>query len=151
MQYIFQINVCTDGDFCLPFVPRKMRYDNGDYFFYESYNDRDRAIEDVLNICVFLKENIYTNRDYVKKLWDQCIDSFVERVKASETSADEEIIEYIGGNYDGTEFIFYVKPQHMKCEFAVTDEEYEMIKENKNDVTYDMIKEIVLDLFRVKR
>lgn len=149
MQYIFQINVCTDGDFCLPFIPRKMKYDEyGDYSLYESYNDRDRAIEDVLSICAFLKENIYTNRDYVKKLWEGCINNFVERLKASDASAEEEITEYISGNYDGTEFIFYVKPQHMKCEFAVTDEEYEMIKQNKNHVTYSVIKETVLDLFK---
>ena len=112
MKYIFQIHVQTDGDFCLPFIPRKMKYDtHGDYSLYESYNDRDRAIEDVLSICAFLKECIETPRDYVKRMWEECIDSFVERLKASDMSADEEITEYIGGNYEGTEFCFYAEAQ----------------------------------------
>ena len=149
MKYIFEINVCTDGDFCLPFIPRGMKYDeNGDYAFKKAYNNREQAIEDIIDICGFLKGYMYTSRDYVKELWNDCINNFIKRIEASDGSVDERIEEYIGGNYEGTEFIFYAEPQRLRCDFAVTDEEHKMIKNNDNEVTSDMIKDVVLALFR---
>lgn len=150
MKYIFEINVYTDGDFSLPFVPRGMRYDeNYSYSFQESYNDREIAIKSILRICEFLKENMYTSREYVKESWNRCIDNFIEGIKNSDsTSLYERVSEEISGNYDGTEFIFEAQEQYINCGFCVNDEEYALIKQNKINVTNEMIKETVMALFK---
>ena len=149
MKYIFEVNICTDGDFSFPFVPCGMEhcmYEN--YSFKKSYEDRDKAIEDIVNICSFLKEQMHTSRDYVREDWNECIDNFIKRLCASKKTVYEYVEECIGGNYDGTEFIFRVVPHSYKFEFRVTDEEYEMLRKNAYGVTIGMVKEAVMALFR---
>lgn len=149
MKYIFEVNINTDGDFYLPFVPCGMKYDGYEnYTFTKIYNNRNVAIKDALNICAFLKEQMNTNRKYLKENWNNCINRFVDCLATSNESVSERVEEYMSGNYDGTEFIFRVEAQHFNCEFGVTDEEYEMITKNGSFVTKRMIKEAVLDLFR---
>lgn len=149
MKYIFEININTDGDFYLPFVPCGMKYDGCErYTFEKSYRDRNVAIENIVNICAFLKEEMDTRRDYVKESWDIHIDSFVKRLKTSSESVYERVEEYMSGNYEGTEFIFRVEAQKFNCSFNVTDEEFEMIHNNDNRVTIGMVKEAVLALFK---
>jgi hypothetical protein len=81
MKYIFEINLYTDGDYALPFVPCGMKYDGDyEYTFKKCYTDRDVAIDDVSKICVFLKENIRTSRDYVKESWDRHIDQYIAKL-----------------------------------------------------------------------
>lgn len=149
MKYIFEVNVYTDGDFGFQFVPRGMEFDGGyEYTLEKSYDDRDVAIKDITNICVFLKEQMETSRKYVREDWNRCIDDFVKRLYASNKSEHERVEEYMSGNYDGTEFIFRAEAQRLKCDFCVTDEEYEMIKSNRSGVTIGMVKEAVLALFK---
>lgn len=147
MKYVFNVKVNTDGDFSLPFVPSGMEYDGDcEYRFERSYYDRDNAIEDIINICEFLKEHILTCRDYVRTDWNYYIDRFVEKLKNSKEGLHERVEEYIGGNYDGTEFIFHVEKEYLNCGFFVTDEEYSIIK-NNHRVTNSMVKAAVMTLF----
>ena len=148
MRYRFEVNIYTDGDFGLPFVPRGMRYDGDyNYSFAEYYKNRETAIESVLRICQFLKEYMHTSRDYVKESWDRHIDNFVEALKNSDSSS---IYEYMGGNYEGTEFKFTSEELYINCGFHVNDEEHDLIKRDKNNVTNEMIKEAVMALFKNK-
>lgn len=149
MKYIFKININTDGDFSLPFVPDGMVYgDYGDYTFEKHYNDRDKAVEDVLKICAFLKEHMHTHRDYLKEMWNNHIDNFVKNIKTSNAAEYEHIEECIYGNYEGTEFVFFSKEVYFDSGFYVTDEELEILKRNVNNVTRDTIKQAVLALFK---
>ena len=75
MRYILKINICTDGDFGFRFVPRGMKFDE-DYTLKKEYNDKDTAIKDIVNICEFLKEQIHTNKDYVREAFNECVDGF---------------------------------------------------------------------------
>ena len=146
MKYIFEIKIYTDGDFCFPYVPRGMAYDGDyNYSFRESYNDRAEAIEDITDICTFLKANIYTHRDYVKESWEQHVDNFVAQLADPEC---DFISEEMGGNYDGTELILRTEQKSYGCLFRVTDEEDELIRKNERSVTREMIKEAVMALFK---
>ena len=149
MEYIFDVNIYTDGDFHFPFVPCGMKdYADDNYTLVRSYKDRDEAIKDVVSICSFLKEHMHTNRDYVREDLNKCIDTFLDRLCSSSETENEYIAEYIYGNYDGTEFVFRVVPHCFHYDMRVTDEEYEMINKNENGVTMGMVKEAVLALFR---
>jgi hypothetical protein len=151
MNYIFEINLYTDGDYSLPFVPCGMKYDGDyEYTFRKSYTDRDVAIKNIFSICSFLKENIHTSRDYIKKDWDNHIDHFITKLKTSNPSAPERVEEYMGGNYEGTEWVFKTEAQKIDCSFFVTDEEFEMIKKNDNHISRKDIKEAILSMFRKK-
>ena len=151
MKCNFTINIYTDGDFSLPFIPRGMFYDGdneyADYTFEKSYKSRDKAVEDVLKICFFLKDNIHTRNDLVRERWNSCIEKFIEKVNKSSELLNGEVYERMTGNYDGTEFIFSVESESARFGFPVTDEEYEIILRNKNRVTSDMIKETILALY----
>lgn len=152
MKYIFKINIYTDGDFYLPYVPVGMKFD-GDYRyeFKKEYNDIDKAIKDILKICTFIKKETYSSRNYVREAWFECIDEFMTRVKAvNNTQHNLFIEERMYGNYEGTEISFYTEDDYVNCGFFVTDEEYKLIKDNHNDITKEMIKEAVLGLFRSK-
>ena len=149
MNYILTINLNTDDDYSLPFVPAGMTYDDCccSYSLEKNYNNRDEAIKDAIDICIFLKENIRTGRDYVKKNFDLHIDHFVDKLRESEFSVNEWIEEYMYGNYDGTEFIFRAKAKNINCSFFVTDEEYDLISKNDKHVVNSEIKAAVLSLF----
>ena len=149
MKYVFDISIYTDDDFGFQFVPCGMRYDQFyKYTLEKSYNNRDEAIEDITKICVFLKENIHTSRDYVKEGWDKYIDGFIKRLQESSESAHERVSSRMSGNYDGTEFDFRAEAETVNCSFYVTDEEFKMIAKNDNNVTNSMVKEAVLALFK---
>ena len=152
MKYIFKISICTDGDFGFSYVPRGMTFDGDErYEFKKSYDDRNIAIEDVFNICRFLKEQMNTSRKHIKEYWDESINEFVKELKFSENTEYEEVRKYMYGNYDGTEFSFYTENEYVNCGFYATDEEIELIKNNHDGITNEMIKEVVLDLFRNNR
>lgn len=149
MEYIFEVNICTDGDFDFPFVPCGMKdYADDSYTFTKSYKDRNEAIKDIVNICTFLKDHIHTNRDYVREYWNKCIYTFLDCLLTSSKKEHEFIQECIDGNYYGTEFIFRVVPCCYRFDLRLTDEDYEMISKNVNEVTMGMVQEAVLALFR---
>lgn len=147
MKYVFEIEVRTDGDFSLEFVPVGMRHDDYEYSFRREYNDRDIAVEDINSICSFLKSHMHSHRDYVKEMWNNTIDKFIKSVKNSEPNLLEYVSEWMSGNYDGTEFRFYTEEQYLEFGFCATDEEIEIIKNNKS-ITNEMIKEAIVDLYR---
>ena len=148
MKYVFEIKIYTDGDFGFPYVPKGMTFD-GDYRYElrKEYKDRERAMEDIEDICGFLLYGIKTNRDYVKKHWHDCLMNFADRLEAS-NDVHECIVECMSGNYDGTEISFYTEDDYVEFGFYVSDEEKELIVDNKKYVTNEMIKEVVLDLFK---
>jgi len=147
MKYVFEIDVYTDGDFCLPFVPRGMRYDNDyTYTFVEEYNDRDRAIKDAIDICDFLRNHMHTSREYVKRDWNECIDKFVHRLEGAGDDLYQNVEAHMSGNYEGTGFRFRQHVQHVNVSFGVTDDEYETIR-SRGDITTEMIKAAVMSLY----
>ena len=150
MKYVFKFDIYTDGDFGFPYGPVGMTYDECfRYEFKRSYDDKDKAFKSVLEICSFLKENVRSSREYKKECFYECIDSFVEKVKDGEEDFDHDVIvEYMWGNYDGTEISLYTEDDYIKCGFYASDEEIELFKNNYKGITNEMIKEAVLDLFR---
>lgn len=151
MRYIFKINVHTDGDFCLEFVPRGMSCDDDydRYYLEREYSNKETAIKNILEICNFLKKYMHTSRDYVKKSWDNCIDDFIESIMTEDVD-ENYISEYISGNYDGTKFVFYAEEEIVNIGFRVTDEELEMIKNYPNKLTEEELKDCFLDLIKKK-
>ena len=148
MKYIFTINIQTDGDFGFQFVPRGMTQESCDWFKFErTYTDRAKAIEDVEEVCRFLRENIRTNRDSMVETWHTCIDNFLTSLRNSEASNDEYVEENIYGNYDGTEFLFRAAPNVVNFKFDVTDEEYARILDHRINVMREQIKAAVLALY----
>lgn len=149
MEYLFKVNIKTDGDFHFPFVPCGMKdYGDDSYTLAKSYADRTKAIQDIDNICAFLKEQMYTNRNYIREYWESTVDDFVKRLHASKATEYEYVASYMNGNYDGTELIFQAIPHVFKCNFSVTDEEWALLMNNGNDVTMGMVKDAVLALFK---
>lgn len=144
MNYTFEINIQTDGDFILSFIPHGMQYDEEDYYLSKDYKDRETAINDIINICKFLKDQIRTHKDYIKSDWDYLIDSFIKSLQESNEDVDECIEEGIYGNYD-IEFMFYAVKQYFNCGFYVNDEELEILKNDK--VTEEMVKSTILNLY----
>lgn len=150
MKYIFEIHISTDGDFCFPFIPCDMNHVSGsnEYSFQKVYNDKDASIEDVSKICTFLKEQMHTSRGYVREMFDECIDSFMQRVCKADNTINVDIRECMSGNYDGTEFCFCVQPNCYNFSLRLTDEEYELIRKHKGLVSLGQIKTAVLALFK---
>ena len=148
MKYIFTINIQTDGDFGFQFVPMGMTQESCDWFSFErTYTDRAKAIEDVEDVCRFLRENIRTNRDSMVETWHTCIDNFLNSLRNSEASIDEYVEENIYGNYDGTEFLFRAAPNVVNLKFDVTDEEYARILDHRINVKQEKVKAAILALY----
>lgn len=149
MDYIFKINISTDGDFAFPYTPRSMEFDGcEDYELEKSYGDRDSAIKDITNICAFLKDQMHTSREYVRKDFNKMIDDFVKRLYESDDTAYTFISEHMYGNYDGTEITFQVQPHKYNLSLKLTDEEYALIRKNEKLVTIEQVKNAVLALFK---
>ena len=150
MEYIFEVDILTDGDFCFPYVPCGMDYypTNGAYSLKKSYDDKVTAIKDITNICAFLKEQMDTHRDWVKEMFNERVDRFVTRLYEVDNTADVYINECMSGNYDGTEFTFRIQPNIYNFGLRLTDEEFDLIRKNSRLVTIEQVKNAVLDLFR---
>lgn len=148
MKYIFEINIQTDGDFGFQFVPTGMTEENSEWYTFErSYIDRDKAIEDVGNICKFLRENVCAVRDSVIATWHCCIDNFLTELQNSEASVNECVETTADGNYYGTRFLFRAAPKIINFKFDVTDEEYNRILDHRINVKQARIKAAVLALY----
>ena len=150
MKYIFEINIFTDGDFGLPFVPAGMKYDGEyNYSFRKEYTNRNIAIESAIEICTFLKEQISTHRETVKESWEYHTDEFIRNLKESTESAGERVESYMGGNYEGTEWIFRAEPRTFNFAIDLTDEELELILDVRqgNRIGYEDIKKAILELY----
>ena len=149
MEYIFEVNIATDGDFSFPYTPRDMDFDNDErYSLDKSYNNMASAVSNITDICAFLKEQLCTNRNYVRKDFNKMIDNFVSRVYESEDSTNTYINEYLSGNYDGTSFVFRIQPRKYPLNLHLTDEEYELIRKNEKLVTIEQVKNAILALFK---
>ena len=150
MKYIFDVSISTDGDFRFPYIPSGMNYysTSGTYSLERFYDDKESAIKDITDVCAFLKEQMTTSRDWVKEMFDKCVDSFVTRVYKAAITPNTYVHEYMSCNYDCTEFTFSVQPNFYNVDLPLTDEEFELIKKNNNLVTVGQIKDAVLDLFR---
>lgn len=150
MEYIFEVNISTDGDFCFPYVPCDMKWypTSETYSLKKSYDDKASAIRDITDICAFLKEQMCTHRDWVRKMFNERIDSFVLQLYGADDTTGTYIYEYMSGNYDGTEFIFRVQPHVYNFSLSLTDEESELIRKNGKLVTIGQVKDAVIALFK---
>ena len=150
MEYIFDINISTDGDFSFPYVPCDMKYypTSGTYSLNKIYDDKVSAIKDITDICAFLKEQMQTDRDWVKEMFNERIDNFVLRIYEANIDIGTYISEYMSGNYDKTEFAFYVQSNRYNFTLNLTDEEFELIRKNGKNITIWQVKDAVLALFK---
>lgn len=148
MKYEFKIDFYTDGDFSFSYIPREMIYD-GDYTYTlnKVYSNRDEAIENVLEICAFLKENAYTHKDYLADWWNACIDEFTRKLKASDSVPHERIEINKYGNQE-LKISFNSTEDYITCGFYATDEEIKLFRDNRDGITNEMVKEAILNLFR---
>jgi hypothetical protein len=121
---------------------------SGTYSLKKSYDDKVSAIKDITNICAFLKEQMDTNRDWAREMFNERIDSFVLQIYEADITTDTYISEHMSGNYDGTEFVFRVQPCVYNFGLRLTDEEFELIRKNEKLVTIGQVKDAVLALFR---
>lgn len=151
MKYLFEINIYTDGDFSLPFVPHEMKYDGSyEYSFSKTYANKSAAIYDAIGICDFLKRNIHTNRESMRELWVEKIDDFQSLLTDNQDDDSFDIKIAISGNYEGTEFVFKSVGDTVVCRFDVTEDELAIIKKDSS-VTKDMIKKAVLALYGINK
>jgi hypothetical protein len=150
MEYIFEVDIVTDGDFHFPYIPCDMRYypTNGTYSLKKSYDDKESAIKNVTDICAFLKEQMDTDREWVREMFNNCVDIFVRDLHEEDITSYTHIYEEMNGNYSGTEFIFHVNPNRYDFSLNLTDEEFELIRKNGKLVSIGQVKNAVLDLFR---
>ena len=149
MKYNFKVTIHTDGDFNFPFVPCGMKDDGYEFYMLDKdYKDRSEAIKDILSICAFLKEQMQTGREYVRDYWNKTVDCFMNRLQASEARIGEYVYACMDGNYYGTEFTFKAIPHTYQFEFMLTDEEYELIRKNVNNINMDMVRNAVMALFK---
>jgi hypothetical protein len=149
MQYIFEVNIATDGDFCFPYVPCGMTYDGDErYSLTKSYVNQIDAIRDITKICEFLKEHIDTSRDWVEEMFISRINNFLRNLQNEEITHDTYIYECLSGNYDGTDFTFRVQPYQYNFCLNLSDEEFELIHKSGKMVTRSQIKDAVLALFK---
>lgn len=146
MNYILEIEINTDDDFCIPYVPRGMEYDeSGLYSLRKKYEDREKAIHDTLDIVNFLDRQMETSRDYVRRKWNECINDFTRQLE--ENVHEDEMFTHstMSGNYDGTNFRFYSQTKKVNFALSVTDEEYKLIMENRRNI-HDDIKNFILNM-----
>lgn len=146
MKYKFKISINTDGDFCFPFVPCGMTRDGDKYYFLEEYRDRETAIRAACDICQFLKNNLKTSGDHVRKKIRNFFTTFEARLKDSEPSDSEFVSEYLDGNYSWTEIIFEACPIRYKISFIIDDEEVWRIQKSIAQLKDEDIKKAILKL-----
>lgn len=146
MKYQLKISINTDGDFYFPYVPCGMTCDGEKYHFQKEYRDRETAIRATHDICQFLKKHLTTSKDYVKKEIENFISVFETRLENSEESDNEYVSDYLGGNYNWTEFCFEAIPLYYKVSFKVTDEEAYQIQKRIWLLKDEDIKKAILDL-----
>jgi hypothetical protein len=123
-------------------------YPGGNYSFTKSYEDKVEAVKDITNICTFLKEQMDTERDWVREMFNDSVDIFVRDLHEADITSDTYIYEGMSGNYCGTDFIFRVKPCEYSFTLSLTDEEFELIHKSIGLVTRGQIKDAVMALFK---
>lgn len=122
MRYELNINLYTDGDYGLKFIPRDMRWDDGEYTLRKEFSNGDKAVKETLEICEFIKNHIHGRADSIKC----CIDLFIHKLKSTEITPFTEIYKCVGGNYDGTYFEFRAIPEIRTINLHMSDETAEM-------------------------
>lgn len=150
MKYRFTINIYADNDFGIYFVPRGMEYDddNDTYSYEKEYVNKDTCKVDVLEICELLKQHFFSSRYYVEESFMNCINKFIEDVECRIDDSDfGHTQSSVWGNYD-IEFKLERIPERLLCNFNLTDEELNIIKKNKNNVTDEMVKAAVMGLYQ---
>lgn len=153
MRYVFEIYLNTDGDFEYSFVPSGMNWDGERYSLKKKYFDRKSAVDDINEICSFLKENI-SGQDYVVRKVQSMFGSFLYKLNSNTSDKNLSVEnEYIGkeisGNYDGTEVTFRAEPQRL-FDLPWTDEEMTIIYDCQNKPTQKEVKKAVLSLYQRK-
>ena len=149
MTYSFELHINTDGDFGFKYGPIGMTYDEGcqSYDLIRVYKDKDNAINDVIGIVDFLKNNISTSRTWVREMWLEHCDNFLEKLWNMD---NDFIYREMFENYEGTVFRFFANSEPcLSVNLLLTEDEYQMVK-NRTDISYNKIKEAVLNLYKNK-
>ncbi len=148
MRYNFKIRIDTDGTFEFPFVPCGMIYDDlHSYSLFRTYDDRKSAVEDINQICKFIIGNIVSDRDLVKYEIDDFATKFYKMIN-DEANYDLPKIEL---REDTSYHIYFELSKDLATytfNLEFDEDEEKLINDNQDKVTYDDVKEAVLNLFR---
>ena len=150
MVYTLDLHINTDGDFGFSYGPIGMTYDD-DYLTYDftrTYRDKEKAINDIIGIIDILKNSIHTSREWIKYAWLEHCDIFIDRIL---NEKNNYIYEVMGGNQEGTFFLFKESCHTINFNLSFSDEEYAMIQNSENNVDYMMIKEAILKLYEEEK
>lgn len=151
-EYSLSMRFCTDGDYGFDFVPVGMTFDGMETYDYEEEFDNEReAYDKTKKICAFLKANIRTSRDYVRRDLETMFDDFLCGVNKSEKENREQAYVSRGlfGNYCGTELQFVCKePRVCVGNIQLTEEEYALVEKAK--LTRGEYKDVLLEACRRK-
>lgn len=148
MKYIFEFDFNTDGDYGFDFVPVGMERNFEDYSFRRVYDNKEEAVAGVISICQFLSAGIICV-DSKREYFEEAINNFIDEIR--HIKADEQefnIVEYMYGNYDGTEFRFYAEPNIVNFRVKLTDEEIEFLNDNASKLSPDKIKQAIFNLIK---
>lgn len=140
MRYELNINLYTDGDYGLKFIPCDMRWDDEEYTLRKEFSNSDKAVKETLEICEFIKNHVHGRAaDSIK----YCIDLFTDKLKSTEITPFTEIYECAGGNYDGTYFEFRAIPEIRTMNLYMSDETAKIFDSWDRDDLTDAIMELI--------
>ena len=156
MRYIFEMDLYPDGDFGFPFlVPCGLIWndDEGKYTFKKVYLNRKTAVEEINEICSYLKDNVH-GWDYVIDGVRLMFEKFLNELNSNTSNEDlsienEYVHKEMSGNQDGTEITFSSEPEYY-CDLPWSDEEMNIILHSKIKPTQTDLKQAILNLYKEK-
>lgn len=141
-NYILELKLNTDGDFCIPLVPSDMQYDGEDYFLSVGFDSVEKAYTYVRDLLIpsfkTIRESSFREHLLVN------LKEFMERIS---TNFDcYEGICLISGNQEG-EISLTEKRRPLNLSLSFTEEEYELfMKAEEKGLYISDIKEVFLKL-----
>ena len=141
-NYILELKLNTDGDFCIPLVPSDMHYDGEDYFLSVDFDSVEKAYTYVRDLLIPSFKTI-KEKNFRDKLVCR-LEEFMERIS---TNFDcYEGICLISGNQEG-EISLTEKRKPLKLALDFTEDEYELfMKAEEKGLYISDIKEVFLKL-----
>lgn len=141
-NYILELKLNTDGDFCIPLVPCDMHYDDEEYFLSVGFDSVDKAYTYVRDLLIpsfkTIKDVSFRDRLLVK------LKEFMKRIS---TDFDQYVdVCLISGNQEG-EITLTEKRRPLNLSLSLTEDEYELfLKAEEKGLYISDIKEVFLKL-----
>ena len=120
-NYILELKLNTDGDFCIPLVPSDMHYDGEDYFLSVGFDSIDKAYTYVRDLLVPSFKTIKNS-----SFRDHLLVNLKEFMKRISTNFDQYVdVCLISGNQEG-EITLIEKRRPLNLSLSFTEDEYEL-------------------------